>query len=255
MFPIIIFTLITQLFAPHQVFAITPTPTKTATPSSSATSSAQTIPEENISDDIQKIRDAVKQKVQEKLKTITQDPPSSSANAKKAILGTIIQIDKNNLTIDYKNNTRKLSFAVDTVVINSKQTKVKSDSLKVGQDILAMGYINNDVLEAKRIVFMDIKTVENQDQVVVGTIVDISKSSPILVLIPTKNKNSQYQIKTDSKTEIINKTNQKIDLKNIVAGQKVIAIVSPDPKIAKTYIATKIISIQNPSPTPVKSQN
>ena len=254
MFPILILSLILDLFSPSQIFALTATPTKIATPSSQATTSA----EKTISEDIQKIRDAVKLKVQEKLKTITAtDSANNPAASKRAIVGTIIQIDKNNLTIDYQNNTRKISFTTDTVVINIKQTKIKTDSLKVGQDILAMGYLNNDVLEAKRIVFMDLKTIDTQDQIVVGKIVDISKSSPLLVLIPSKNKNSQYQIKTDSKTEVVSKSNQKIDVKNLVSGQKVIVVVRPDPKITKTYIATKIISTQTApiaSPTATKKK-
>lgn len=262
MFSILILSLIIELFAPHQAFALIPI--KAATPSSQATASAQTTENKDntINEDIQKIREAVKLKVQEKLKTITSDSSSvDPSTVKKAIIGTIIQIDKNNLTIDFQNNTRKISFVTDTVVINSKQTKVKTDALKVGQDILAMGYIQNNVLEAKRIVFMDLKTVNTQDQIIVGKIVDISKSSPILVVIPSKNKNSQYQIKTDSKTEIVNKLNQKFDIKNLVSGQKVIVVVGPDPKAAKTYLATKIINIDTTStaspsakPTIIKKQ-
>lgn len=250
MLSVLILNLILGLFNPHQALAVTTTTTKVATPAAQATTSAT---ENNpINEDIQKIRDAVKLKVQEKLKNITStdSEPTDPATTKKAIIGTIIQIDKNTLTIDFQNNTRKISFTADTVIVNSKQAKVKTDALKVGQDILAMGYINNNILEAKRIVFMDLKTIVTQDQIVVGQIVDISKSSPILVLIPSKNKNIQYQIKTDSKTEIINKSNQKIDIKTLASGQKVIAIVSPDPKAAKTYIATKIINTQA---TPIAS--
>lgn len=252
---ILILNLILGLFSPHQALAITPTPTKVATPSAQATASAtETNP---LNEDIQKIREAVKLKVQEKLKTITTtgSQVTDQATTKKAIIGTIIQIDKNTLTIDYQNNTRKINFTTDTVVINTKQTKVKTDSLKVGQDVLVMGYIINDILEAKRIVFMDLKTINTKDQIVVGQIVDISKSAPVLVLIPSKNKNIQYQIKTDSKTEIVNKSNQKIDIKTLVSGQKVIAIVNSDSKAAKTYIASKIITTQTtPAATPTATK-
>lgn len=256
MLSILILSLVINILSPSPAFAITPTPTKVATPSTQATTSAQTT-ENTVTEDIQKIRDAVKLKVQEKLKTITTTDSSTPdpATTKKAIVGTIIQIDKNNLTIDYQNSTRNISFATDTVIINAKQIKVKTDSLKVGQDILAMGYINNNVLTAKRIVFMDLKAIDTQDQIVVGKIVDISKSSPIIVLIPSKNKNNQYQIKTDTKTEVVNKSNQKFDIKKLVSGQKVIVVVRPDPKVAKTYLATKIINIDansaaSPSATP-----
>lgn len=244
MFSVLIITLLVHLISPTKALAVA------ATASAQATQSGQTTETENtpISEDIQKIREAVKLKVQEKLKTITQESSSiDPSTEKRATIGTIIQIDENNITIDYQNKTRTISFTADTAIVNAKQIKVKTDALKVGQDILAMGYINNNTLEAKRIIFMDIKTIDTQDQIVVGKIVDISKSSPILVLIPTQNKNQQYQIKTDSQTKVVNKLNKKIDIKNLVSGQKIIAVVHPDAKSVKTYLATKIINIETTS--------
>ena len=49
---------------------------------------------------------------------------------------------------------------------------------------------------------------ENKNEIILGKIVDISKESPVFVLIPIKNKDIQYQIKTDAKTEIIDQENQ-----------------------------------------------
>ena len=255
MLPILILSLILNIISPDQALAVSATTSATLSTQSAQTASNE---ETTISQDIQKIRDAVKLKVQEKLKTITKDSSSvDPSTEKRAIIGTIIQIDKNNITIDYQNQTRTISFNTETTIINSKQVKVKSNALKVGQDILSMGYIINNILEAKRIIFIDLKTVDTQDQIIVGKIVDISKSSPVLVLIPSKNKNSQYQIKTDSKTEIVSKLNQKFDINKLISGQKVIAIVHPDPKAVKTYIATKIINIDTvtaATPTATKKQ-
>ena len=127
--------------------------------------------------------------------------------------------------------------------IDSKKNKTKVENIKAGQDILAMGYSNQyGNFEAKRIVVTDLKTIENKNEIILGKIVDISKSSPVFVLIPIKNKENQYQIKTDSKTEILDKDNNKLTLDKLKSGQKIIVVIQPDAKIAKTFYVSKIIT-------------
>lgn len=235
--------LLSNYFQPHQVLAITPTITPTITPN-------------NNQNDIQKIREVVQQKVKEKLREITQ--PSDTP---KGIIGNIIQIDHNQFTIEYQNNPRTIKFDDTTVFIDKNRNKSKADKFKIGQDILAMGTFDDpNVLNAKRIIIIDLKSITNDQKViVVGKIVDISKSSSIFALIPTKNKNVQYQINTDTKTEVITQTNQKISLNDLQSGQKIITILTPDKKMAKTYYTPKIINLdyQPPAtptlkPTPTK---
>jgi len=76
-----------------------------------------------------------------------------------------------------------------------------------------MGYLNPDSsMDCRRIVATDTKSVENNNQIVTGQIVDVSQSqsSSIFVLIPFQNKNGQYQIKIDSKTEFTDSDENKI---------------------------------------------
>lgn len=201
------------------------------------------------STDIQKIRDAVKEKVQEKLNQITQ-----KTSNKKAIIGTITTISENEIVISYQNNPRTLSISDETVYIDAKRNKTTLDKIKVGQDILAMGYTNEqNILDAKRIVLIDIKLLENKNQTIIGKIVDTSRTSPIFILVPLNNKEIQYQIKTDTKTESLDQEFKKLDIKNLAAGQKVIVSFTPDPKISKTYYANQIVNFSYvPSPTPTK---
>lgn len=216
--------------------AVTITPTPTATPT-------------QIPSDIQKIREAVKEKVQEKLKSIT-----SPANTKKAIIGTIINISQNGITIDYENNPKTLIIASDTTFIDSKRNKTTLDKIKVGQDVLAMGYLNDaGALDTKRLIIIDIKSLKSPDQTIIGKIVDTSRSSPIFVLIASNNKELQYQIKTDAKTTIVDKTFKKLNAKTLIAGQKIIVSMIPDPKIAKTYYATQIINLTDIPSLPAKA--
>jgi len=224
----LIFLFIIFNFSVHQTFAVTATP------------SAETT---------QDIVDLVQQKVKEKLNLITT--PSSQP---KAFIGNITQIDQNQITTTFQNKTQVISVGESTIYVDTKKNKTKFTSLKVGQTILSMGYLNeSNGLDAKRIVIIDPKSAENTNQIVTGQIVDISKSSPIMVIIPLKDKNNQYQIKTDTKTEIVNLSGKKITSDSLASGKKVVVIIQPDPKISKTFYATKIISLESTntvSPTP-----
>lgn len=200
-------------------------------------------------DEIQKIRDVVQQKVMEKLQQITQPTLTQ-----KGIIGKIIQVDQTTFTLEYQNNLSIITFDPDTVFIDQKRNKITSSQLKVGQDILVLGtQQSTTIFLGKRVIITDLTTITNIPLVVIGKIVDISKTSPIFSLIPTKNKNAQYQVKTDTKSEIINSQNNKITITNLKSGNKIIVILTPDPKMAKTYYASKIIDLDyQPEPAPTK---
>lgn len=174
-------------------------------------------------------------------------------NQPKSFFGTITQVDPDQIRITLKDQTNKTLYVTsDTTFVNSKKQKSKISDFKSGQTIIAMGYLKEDQsLDCRRVVFTESKTVENINQIITGQIVDVSQSqnSPIFVIIPTKNKNSQYQIKTDSKTEIIDFKNTKLTAaKTIVNGKKLVVIIQPDTKLVNTFYATKIIDL-NPETT------
>ncbi len=249
---IFIFTFIFFLSTQFSI-AIAPTP-KQATPSSVASSSADDLIDStsDLGNDIQKIRDVVKLKVQEKLKDISSD--TNNQPQKKSIIGTIIQIDNLKLTIDYQNNTRSINIDPEVSIIDLKRNKAKIENLKVGQEVMVMGYQEDNVFTAKRIVLTDIKASILKDQIVIGNVVDISQTSSIIVIIPTRDKNTQYQIKTDSKTIIVDRNNNKIDSKKVLKGQKIITIIKPENEKSKTYIASKIIILDNLSSSASKKE-
>ncbi len=206
-------------------------------------------------DEIQKIRQVVQEKVKEKLKQIS-NPIAPDTNSPKSLMGTISKINGKQITINSNGNNKVINVADDTVFIDNKKNKTKLEKITVGQDILVLGYYDaSNVMGAKRIIVVDIKSLENLNQVVVGKIVDISKSSPVFVLIPNNNKNTQYQVKTDSKSVYIDKNNKTLDIKNLSSGQKIIVIIKPDAELSKTFYASKIISLVSPasSPTPANS--
>jgi len=202
--------------------------------------------------EIQKIREVVQEKVQEKLNQIT-NPLSTNMG----LIGKVIQIDSSQITITYQNNPSVLKIDSTTVYVDQNRNKTNLANIKIGQDILAMGINDSgtNTFQTKRVVFINLNTVNLNRTVVIGKIVDISKTSPIFTLIPSKNKNNLYQIKTDKNTVYVDKNQQKLVATDLKSGQKIIAVLTPDPKISKTYTALKIMDLDyapTPSPTPTK---
>ncbi|MCW1948968.1 MAG: hypothetical protein KIH89_000760 [Candidatus Shapirobacteria bacterium] len=196
-------------------------------------------------DKVEDVKDILKQIVKE---TSGDNNSKEVSKEPKSFFGTITQTETDQIKITLKNqNNKTLYITQDTTFVNSKKQKGKISDFKSGQTIIAMGYLKDDQsLDCRRIVYTESKAIENINQIITGQIVDISQSqnSPIFVLIPNKNKNSQYQIKTDAKTEIVDLKNTKsTTAKTIITGKKIIAIIQPDAKLTNTFYATKIINL------------
>lgn len=180
-------------------------------------------------DDIKSNDPKVLELAKERLNDIANS--KTATNEKKAFWGTIVSIEGNKITLEKNNDNYTLITTETTTVINEKRNKAKLDTLKVNQAILAMGTYNNtdNTLATARIVSVDPKTIVKNYQVIVGKIADISKEASVITIIPSKNKDIQYQVKTDNK-----------DLK---IGAKIIASLLPDPKNPKSFTAIKIFPL------------
>lgn len=210
------------IFIANPIFAIEPTPT--------------------IDDKTKDIVEIVKQIVNDNV-----TPTPTISNKPKSFFGNITNIEDNKITLSYKGQIQQLNISDETTFIDLKRNKTKITNFKVGQEILAMGYLQEDnSLDCKRIVATELKSVANNNQTVTGQIVDISKETSIFTLTPNYNKNNPFQLKTDSKTKIVNLDNKTVSVSNaIVNGKKIIAIIKPDPKMAKTFYASKIIVLDS----------
>ena len=173
----------------------------------------------------------------------------------KSFYGNITKIENNTITIVYKNKTQLIEVNDETVYIDLKRNKSKFSNFKAGQEILAMGYLNEEnILNGKRILATEQKSVVNNHQTVTGQIVDISKETSIFTLTPNYNKNSPFQLKTDSKTKIVDTDNKTILSSSVIVnGKKIIAIIQPDSKLENTFYTTKIINLD--STTKISSSN
>ncbi|MBI2465566.1 hypothetical protein HYV64_05480 [Candidatus Shapirobacteria bacterium] len=225
-----------------KVPTILPEPTEVATPTASPTNT--------VSDDIQKIREVVQQKVKEKLMQIIS--PSTS---KKSIAGKIVEVSDKSLSIEYHNETRIIQLDPTLTIIDANRNKTTLAKLKVGQDILVLGIDDTqaNTFLGKRIIVTDLSKLQIKKTVTTGKIVDMSKTSSILTLVPTHNKNTLFQIRMDTKTEYLSITQQKIKQTDVKSGHRIIAILRPDEKATKTYNAVRLIDLDyKPEPTPTK---
>jgi len=185
--------------------------------------------------------EAIKQKVIDRLEEIKTKPEQET---KQGLLGNISEINEKTIIIEFQESNFTINTDETTTFIDSKLKKTTIEKFKVGQDILVLGILQEpSILLGKRVIQTDASTINRLHQVVVGKIVDISKSSPIIVVIPTQHKDTQFQIKLDTKTSIINSTNSKIEQKDLKTGQKVIVSMIQDDKNSKTYSALKLISL------------
>lgn len=207
----------------------------------------------SIEEKVENLTDKLKQIVKEDFPSPIK---TSISNTPKSFFGSITQISDEEILLNIQNQSKTLKLNEKITYINAKRQKSKLSNFKVGQTILAMGYINEDEsLDCRRIIATESKTVENNNQIVIGKIVDVSQSqsSPIFVLIPFQNKNGQYQIRTDSKTEVTDTFQKKLNSVDIIInGKKIIAIIKPDVEVNQTFYASKIINLdvsQSPSPT------
>ena len=206
----------------------------------SPTASPSVIPSPTTTSEIQKFKESISEKVKAKLQEIKEPLQTDS---KRGYLGTITKIESNKILLDTKEKNRSISFDTNTTFINAKSTKIKSTDLKVGQEILVIGIVDeNNNLTAKRIIVTTIKSSQNLKTIILGQVVDVSTMYSLIALIPQSNKNAQYQVKTDTKNiQILSKTGEKLTLKDITKGKKIIVITTSASPSGQNVSAEKII--------------
>lgn len=198
------------------------------------------IPTPTTTSEIQKFREVIQEKVKAKLQEISQ---VVDTDIKRGYFGTITKIEDDKINIDTKNKNQQIYLNTDVVFLNAKSIKIKLADLKIGQEILVIGLLNNqNNFTAKRIILTPFKTHQNLKTTIYGQVVDVSTTYSLIALIPLSNKNTQYQIKVDIKNiQIISKDGTKLSIKDITKGKKIIVIFPSSPISNQTLSAEKII--------------
>ena len=198
------------------------------------------IPTPTVTSEIQKFREIIQEKVKTKLQEINQEVQT---DPKRGYIGTITKIESTQISLSTKDKNRTIILSPNTVYLNNKSIKIKSTDLKIGQEILVIGVLDDQQnLSAKRIIVTTIKSSQNLKTIVLGQVVDISTMYSLMAIIPISNKNTQYQVKTDTKNlQIISKTGEKLTLKDISKGKKIIVISTSVSPSGQTLTAEKIV--------------
>jgi len=215
-----------SLLVTTPLFAQTLTPTTEPTPTSSAENEAD-------QDEIDKIRQVVKDKVMEKLDSIL-----TKTNQKIGWLGKVVSIEENTITIqDLYQQSKILTTDQDTIVVNSKKQNGKLTDIKPDQIIIAMGYLDPDSnLNTKRILITNTAFEDSFDTIIFGTVSDISQTTLTISLVTKDRK--VYQIKSDKNS------------KDLAKNDKVIAVIKPEKKDSQTWIILSKKLLSTPTPTP-----
>ena len=226
-----IFDLLFLIFDLPKVLAQSPVPTSAA---------------EGRVNEIQQIREAVQQKVKEKIEDIVKP-----TTIRQALIGSISAITTNNqITISFQDKNTIANIDPEAVYIDSKKNKSPLANLKTGQEVLVLGnyQTETDLFTAKRIVAIKISTdIPPAPTTAIGLITDISKTSSTLSFIPSKNKNQQFQIFYDSKTKFTTTADNPAKIEDIKVGQKVIAVISPRNNRPNNFTALRLILTTAPA--------
>lgn len=205
-------------------------------------------------EEISALREEVRKKVEEKLKTIVNE------RKKRGWIGIVEEKTATGLKLRVKNEIRTVVISEEVQVVGLKREKLSFDNIEAGQRLVAMGYLQPDnSLEARRIVFLPEKEEKRVHQVVFGSIIDKSKEEEILVITPSQNQDQEYEVILDQKTALRHRIGNKIEkikYEEFQVGQKIIAVVVPAKSNGSSYNAKLILILSpilssSPSPTPI----
>lgn len=138
------------------------------------------------------------------------------AKAKAAVLGTLIDIANDTLTIDTGDSSEGMVATDDatTYVRNSKTAK--AEDMQIGEFVIAMGYKNDkDILEAKRIVAGNTPPLAPDRSVILGTIGEIDSKNRTFGLTEGSNK---YEVTVAKKISL--------DWDKLKDGNRIVIIAS-----------------------------
>jgi len=187
-----------------------------------------TILNDDQKEEIESLREEVKKKVEEKLKTITDE--KSEVGKRRSWIGIIKEKTAAGLTLLVRGETKQVKFDEGIKIVNSARKDIKIDDLKPGIKVIAMGYVQEDEsLLAKRIVVAG-NLEPRKTKVVFGKITDKSKSGQILVIADANEEGKDYETIIDDKTKILQVVAGKIKkakYDDFKIGQSVVVVLTP----------------------------
>lgn len=222
------FTLLTF----NQSYVLAQSPSSESTPTAS----------ENLNEKIKDIREAVKEKVQEKIDTVQR-------GQKRAFVGKVDEIANSTLIMTDREGKKQAKVDEEAKIISEARKEIKLEDLEVGSWVIAMGYLEEtDLLNTLRIVAVE-EPKPITREVAFGKVTDISEED--VLTIKNKRRELTYTIATNSKTKITQRANGKteeVEFTSIQLDDRVVAVGTPSENEEK-IITAKIIYVIPASPT------
>jgi len=204
--------LLGAIFLSHTSLSWAVSPVPEATPTDEAV----------LGEKVKEIRDAVKEKVREKLAEVKK-------GQKKAFVGEIIEISDTTLTLETRGGESQIQVATDAAILNTNKEEIDFEDLAIGNFTIAMGFLDeNSILQAIRLVIIK-KPALVVRRVAFGVVTDISKDE--MLTIKNEKKDIIYSVETTGKTMITKKVDGKIEkvtFEEIAVGDRVIAVGKPE---------------------------
>lgn len=196
---------------------------------------------EELNEKIQDIREAVKEKVQEKLADVNK-------GQKKAFVGEINEITNLTLILTTREGEKQAKVNEEAKIINLNRKEVAIKDLEIGSYVIAMGYLEEtDILDVIRVVVTE-KPEPTNREVALGKVTDISEEK--VLTVKNDRQGTTYTIETTSKTVVSKKTEEKMEKLNfseIELNDFLVVIGTPSENEEK-IITAKLIHVIPASP-------
>ncbi|MBI2590330.1 MAG: hypothetical protein HYW33_00405 [Candidatus Blackburnbacteria bacterium] len=200
------------------------------------------------------VRDLVREKVKETIQTLAKDP--------RAVMGALAQPSYNGFEIKTRDNkTSLVSTNIDTKyyqITKGVKKEVKAEDLAVGAFVVALGYQNQDVLEAKRVIGYDQSPLNFKKQIYFGKVTNLSKNT---ITIQNQKSDEEKTFKVTSKTEITTFSQDKeaeLDSNDIEAGNRVVVVITIDEKnntqVLRVHVVKDVQAAMTPTAVPTKPE-
>lgn len=182
-------------------------------------------------EDVQEIREAVKEKVQ-----------AARAGQKRAFVGEITDINTT-IILNTRQGEKQVRVSDETTIIGSGRKEIGVEDLEIGTFAIAMGYLEEtDILDARRIVIIEEPKVPAR-LVAFGKVDDISSVEKILSVKHPK-KGTVYEVEVISTTKITKKIEGEMETakyEDIEIGDRLVAIGTPSEE--NNFLTAKLIHV------------
>ncbi len=210
----------------------------------------------------EEISPEIKEKVQERIEAIKE-----SGSRKGAFFGNLTDISNSTLILEYQEKEEIVKTDDETTFIGKSNQAIEINDLEIEDFIIAMGYLEEDILTGKRIsVLAEEPEPTEVREAVYGTIADLSQEEEIISLNTLKEEVT-YEIEVTAKTEInqkIDEETEEIGFKDLEIGDRLVVVgtlENENKTIAATLIRLlsaeteeEIIPTPKASPTPEEEE-